>query len=486
MVHALIFFNAQLFSHAFGQRYELPIPLVLFVLGGAAIVLASFLLIASRVVKKSTATREGDQTHIRNLSLIPTFISFIAFAAFVATGLFGSQTVAENIVPTLFWLIIWIAVPLSCGLIGDWTQSLNPISNIAKLADNAWLRRKVLTRTEPLRWPSWLGWWPAVLLFFVIACGELVFNLTATLPAVTAGVLLGYFILSSFLGFLYGQAWLERGEVFTVLFATWGRLGFYRFGARGERGLAKGLVVPFEASISRTAFVLLLLVSVGFDGLTATPAWSNFQHSLPSGISAGTGAYLALATGIFAGLAIVMWCAFLLFAEAVKRIGKHSGNNITALAGLLPSLLPISFGYLLAHNIQYVVVNSQLLFPLIGNPVGRESWPIHLPYPFSDVFEPNIHIFSSSFYWYFSVVVIIVVHIIAVIIAHRHLGSTSKQKQEVAVARRSEYPWILAMVVYTMFSLWLLAQPLVKEKTGDSTSFIKTRPPVSLDNYNLT
>jgi hypothetical protein len=59
--------------------------------------------------------------------------------------------------------------------------------------------------------------------------------------------------------------------------------------------------------------------------------------------------------------------------------------------------------------------------------------------------------------------VIVIVHIMAVLLAHRHLGNASKDR---ATARRSEYPWILAMVAYTMLSLWLLAQPLVKEKAA--------------------
>jgi hypothetical protein len=36
----------------------------------------------------------------------------------------------------------------------------------------------------------------------------------------------------------------------------------------------------------------------------------------------------------------------------------------------------------------------------------------------------------------------------------------------VAAARRSEWPWIVAMVGYTMTSLWLLAQPLVQETSA--------------------
>jgi hypothetical protein len=37
-----------LLAHAFGQRYDLPIPLTLFVVGGALVVVLSFLLVINR------------------------------------------------------------------------------------------------------------------------------------------------------------------------------------------------------------------------------------------------------------------------------------------------------------------------------------------------------------------------------------------------------------------------------------------------------
>ena len=39
--------------------------------------------------------------------------------------------------------------------------------------------------------------------------------------------------------------------MFSVLFATWGRLGYVRFGAPGRRGFFGGLDVPFEPVLSR-------------------------------------------------------------------------------------------------------------------------------------------------------------------------------------------------------------------------------------------
>ena len=46
---------------------------------------------------------------------------------------------------------------------------------------------------------------------------------------------------------------------------------------------------------------------------------------------------------------------------------------------------------------------------------------------------------------------------LAGVVAHRYL---SRRGADPRAARLSEYPWLAAMVGYTMFSLVLIAQPL--------------------------
>jgi len=142
----------------------------------------------------------------------------------------------------------------------------------------------------------------------------------------------------------------------------------------------------------------------------------------------------------------------------VARAGHLRHSPLEVFAALLPSLLPISLGYLIAHNLSYVVVNTQLLIPLLGDPFGL-GWKL-LPYPFNDSYKVNTTPLPSGVIWYMQVAIIVAVHICAVLVAHRQLGHTARSA---VAARRAEWPWIVAMVGYTMTSLWLLAQPLVRE-----------------------
>lgn len=454
-----------LFAHAFGARYELPIPLIAFVLGGAAVVAASFAVVLPTRVRPSADAAAPDITPVRRVRHPAGLAGLVILGLLCWAGLAGSQEVPENILPTLFWVYVWVVLPLACGLLGDFTSAANPFGYLAQLGDSAGLRRRLLGGPEPVGWPDWLGWWPAVVLAGLGTLAELVFNAAATVPRFLAGMLLIYAAVNLVAGLLFGAIpWRQRGELLSVLFATWGRLGFWRHGAPGRRGFAGGLEAPFERTVSRTVFVLLLLVSISFDGLLSTPQWSRLEKDTfalgnPHGIE-------AMRTASFLLLIAALYALFTLFAVGVSTAGGRHRGIAATLSGLLPSLVPIAFGYLLAHYLQYVLVNGQLILPLIGAP-GGSGTDLHLPFPFNDSYEVHAHFLPNGFYWYFDVVIIVAVHIAAVLLAHRQLGRTGRTE---ALARRAEYPWIVAMVAYTSLSLWLLAQPITEKAPAKNTS----------------
>ena len=448
-------------AHAFGKRYDLPVPLWLFVIGGAAVVFASFLVVLPTAVRPATVTGPsvGDGVSPRRVAPVRMVLAWLLFAALAVGGWIGSQAVAENLVTTAFWLLVWIAVPISCGLIGDWTHPVNPFAAVARAFDRDRVRTLLLGNSRRAVWPERLGYWPAAILFFAVASGELVYNATATLPSVTATAIVVYMAISAVMGMLFGgEAWIARGELFSVLWSTWGRLGWWRFAAPGRRGFFGGLTVPFEATASRITFLLLLLVSVSFDGLLSTPAWKAFVTKLPDALLPGTTLFLLFETLVFLVLVALAWLVFGGFAAAVRRAGRLEPSTMEVLAGLMRSLLPISFGYLVAHNADYLAINGQLLIPILGNPFGFNGVRL-LPAPFNDSYQINANLLPSSVLWYGEVTLIIAVHIAAVVLAHQYLGRTARAARN---ARRAEGPWIVAMVGYTMTSLWLLAQPVVQ------------------------
>src|SRR3989442_10119677 len=110
-------------AHAFGKRYELPVPLWLSVIGGAAVVFASFLLVLPTAVAAEDADgrRLQDRQSARRAAPVRMLIGALVVVGLAVIGWTGAQEVAENILPTALWLLVWIAVPVSFGVIGDWT-----------------------------------------------------------------------------------------------------------------------------------------------------------------------------------------------------------------------------------------------------------------------------------------------------------------------------------------------------------------------------
>ena len=223
--------------HAVAEQSGPPLALLLFALPGVAVVVVSLLLVWPRAVRADDGDADvPDRVPHARLKGATTVFGLAVLFLFGLGGLLG-----ENILPSVFRLVVWIVVPLSCALLGDWTRAVNPYANLVRLVDRPGLRRAVLARGEPLMYPRWLGWWPAVLLFLVMACAEVIFNLSATQPRLIALGLVLYAVLTAFCGLFFGQAWIQHGEVFSVLFSLWGRLGFFRFAALGRRGFAGGL-----------------------------------------------------------------------------------------------------------------------------------------------------------------------------------------------------------------------------------------------------
>src|SRR5215471_4982553 len=279
-------FAAPAWAHGFGQRYDLPLPLSLYLFGTAAAVILSFVVVGlfARHTPGARGYPRFDLVAHRpgrwlGYPVLLALLKVIAAGVFILTvtaGFCGSQDPYRNIAPTLVWIIWWVGLAIFSAFVGDLWAVINPWRSVFDGADR--LYRTLSGRASlalHVPYPEALGVWPAVGLLLAVTWTELVFPSPAV-PANITWLLLGYSLLTWGGMVLFGsETWVERGEVFAVFFRLFARLAPTEptvrerpgIGGLAVRPFAAGLLANTPASASMVALVLLVLSSVLYDGL---------------------------------------------------------------------------------------------------------------------------------------------------------------------------------------------------------------------------
>src|SRR5438445_13796829 len=107
------------------------------------------------------------------------------------------------------------------------------------------------------------------------------------------------------MGWFGRDEWRENCEAFTVLFGIVGpfsplaaeRDGQRRINAVCVRPWGVGLLQPSPTGWDRVLFVILMLSTLAFDGIEATPSWQNFNITLePLWLPLGAWGFFAVKT----------------------------------------------------------------------------------------------------------------------------------------------------------------------------------------------
>jgi hypothetical protein len=454
--------------HGFGQRYDLPISLALYLYAAGGVVFLSFLLVVLFAGDKVGATAlEYRRRPVAWLTaaarspwprLFGGVIGVAGLAAIVVTGLFGSANPVLNPAEYITWIYFWAGLAILSGLVGNLWYLVNPW---AALYDAV----KRLARARPVWKLPDVGVWPAAAAYFSFACLELTTGM-ANRPWLVATLALVYTAVTLAGMFLFGRdRWLESCEAFTVLFGVISRFGPVET-ERDEAGRIThvylrfwgvGLLKPSRVGWDRVIFVILMLSTLAFDGILATPAWQDFTITLePVWLPMGAFGFFFVRTLGLVLLSAAFLLVFVAFMEMVIYLGRRNVDlKATAVAFAL-TLVPIALVYNAAHNYSYVVVQSQGIIPLLSDPLAK-GW--HL-WPAVESFKPSFALAQASTVWYAQVVLIVLGHVIAVYLAHLRAGERFRTAQR---ALLSQYPMLLLMVMYTMTSLWILAQPITRE-----------------------
>ena len=449
-------------AHGFGARIDLPVPLHLYAIGAGAVVALSFVIMGVFI-------RRGEHNHLLysayNLCRLrvvraifeSTVLRRIIQASgviflflIIVGGLFGVQQVAFNIAPTSVWILFSVGLIYFVALIGNIWNILNPFKTVFEIGE-----KMFGTSFSARRWPATLGVWPAFLGLFLFRWVENVFPLGAN-PQTLASFVIVYALIT-FAGMLYfgKDTWLNKGDPFGVLFRF---LSYFSITEVREQSGTKALYVrppvvgilsAEKMDVSKVFFVLLLLATVSFDGLSATPAWQTFQLAfLEIGIVSIYAKTLGFILLIFAFASVFYFFSYL--TSAITRAGKDVFGTAQ---DFILSLLPIAVAYEIAHFASLILIEGQRIIYLISDPFGF-GWNI-----FGTAgYEVNIQIVSIKALWNFQIALIVLGHIAAVYVAHVLALKWFKDRK---VAMRSQYPIMLLMVGYTMLGLWILAQPIV-------------------------
>ena len=172
-------------AHGFGERYDLPLPLSLFVIAGAAAVALSFVIAA--VFLRGENSERG-YLRLNLLGFVatrwmaspwitgPLKAISVALTVYVIVGaLVGTERAPLNPAPAAIYVAFWVGLSFFTALFGNLWALVNPWKIAWEYAERltntlAPGQRPSLQKRYPARW----GPWPAVLVFVAFAILETV------------------------------------------------------------------------------------------------------------------------------------------------------------------------------------------------------------------------------------------------------------------------------------------------------------------------
>jgi hypothetical protein len=473
-------------AHALGQVFQLPIPLWMYLAGAGIAVGASFVVSAVAIKVSPAAPRYPRLT----LPALPSrALSWLLVAIGMAWwygAILGALVIGgETPLPTvLFWIFIWAGVPIASAVFGNPWPSLSPFRTTFALLDRL-ARFLGLDRLDlGLHLPPGLGRWPAVFLLFAGIWSELVLP-GATEPDIVASLLIGYTLLQMIGMTAFGRvAWLRNGELFEVLFGWFGRIGpvgrrvtdpsacagctercnpdrcvdcpecAVAADARERRPELRpwfaGLTEVRRGAWSDAAFIILALAGVSYDGLRETNLWAQVTNWFFPYVYPALDAFRAILVIGTLGL-LSLWVAFFIAFVIVATVTRFLSERARLRGGLgsmvgayAATLLPIAAGYMIAHYLTLVLQGVIWLPELVRNPITSVA--------------PTLDTLNAGLVWYLSVGAIVVGHVAAIALSHR-IALRDAPSRPV----RAGVPLALLMIGYTVFSLWIIAQPIVLE-----------------------
>ncbi|MCP3902250.1 MAG: YHS domain-containing protein [Planctomycetes bacterium] len=437
-------------------------------------------------------------------AFVARLVFVLAFLLIIVAGLFGNQDPSANIAPILTWTIWWAGLIFLVLFFGKTWCYVCPWDAIA-----TWTERLRFwgPRTSGvglgLKWPRRLrNIWPAVALFLLLTWIELGMSVTV-IPRATAWVALTILALAivsavvferksfcryaclvgriSGLYSMFSSLELRATDPDTCASCT--TLDCYHGNERGDgcptfelpktmqqstycilcaecmktcphdnisvrlRPWASDLVAQAKPRADEAILALILLSMTSFHGLTMTPVWPRWTYHVHEWLG---GPPLLTFTGM---MVVIIAAPILLFAAAARIAAiwsaPHTGRTLFLHYAYV--LLPLALFYHLAHNAEHFLIEGPKVIALLSDPFGW-GWDLFGTRQWSAA--PLI---TLEGLWVLQVTAVLVGHVFSLWISARTTHRLIPQRGR---AFLMQLPVLLAMILFSAISLWLLKQPM--------------------------
>ena len=418
-------------AHGLVQRANLPIPEWLFAWAAGVVLIVSFAALAvlwPQPKLEEVRTRPVLGALGRALVGAPAraaagAIGFGLLVVVVWSGLAGDQVPTGNFAPTFVYVVFWVGLVVASVLFGDLFRAFNPWAAPARLLLGERARRPYPERMG--RWPAAAGLLCFTWLELAAGNGEEPRNVAIAAiaySAVTWGAMAVYGV----------QAWLDRGEAFSVYFNLFSRVSPLeaRDGALHLRRPLSGLT-RIEWVPGTVALLAAMIGTVTFDGFGEGPIWADISFELEKVIGEVPTATVGLIAAVF-------------LIGGFYRLAAGTRAH-----GYVHSLVPIAVVYVLAHYLTLLLFQGQAMSYLASDPLGH-GW---------DLFGTagsaiDYGLIGQNLTWYLQVGFVVTGHVAALTLAHDRALLIHRERRP---AVRSQYAMLVVMVAFTTLALYLLA-----------------------------
>lgn len=430
-------------AHGIGEVYALPVPLKYYLFGAALAVAVSFFIAAvflNKPAKEQIEKAPYEAKWIKPLLYVFKPLSVVLLLVVIVAGIIGRQNPASNFAAVFFWVYFLMGVSVLHLFVGNLWQHINPwkiISNF--ILSDLDIKQRYISGAVGVVLLLGLFWW------------ELVSG-ASFIPRIIGVVLLVYTVVNVLMALRY-QNWYKHGELFSVLFGFVGTLAPWRLTDTGN-GLVHTRVQSklsgAPASMWMLGIAAVMLAGASFDSIKESVMWFNWLKALgfaSSSTLAGTLGVILAPLPFLAAYLLACWVMN-------KLVGGKQGTWMLA-RQFVWSLVPIAFGYTLAHNFALVIVQAPLMLAILSDPFGY-GWNL---FGTAEASRTTL-LLGAKMVWFIEIGFVILAHIFGVLYAHILAVNIFKDGK---AALRSQYPMALLMVGFTVFTLWLLSQPLVSK-----------------------